>query len=76
MPIFYKSMGLLIGAKGLAVASPYILKKIVDAMTLAGTIDFNQAAIGILVFGGIRVLSNVFQELRMVMITKFIQKGI
>jgi len=41
MPTFYKSMALLFAAKGLAVASPYMLKKIVDAMTLAGTIDFS-----------------------------------
>jgi len=36
MGILYKSMVMLVGSKGLAVASPYILKKIVDAMTLAG----------------------------------------
>ena len=60
MPYFYKSMFLLVGSKGLAVASPYILKMIVDAMTLAGQIDFMQAALGIGVFGATRIMSNVF----------------
>ena len=59
MPIFYNSMFLLVGAKGLAVASPYILKKIVDAMTLVGTIDFQTAAGGILLFGAIRSISTI-----------------
>ena len=36
MHYFYKSLFLLVGSKGLAVASPYILKLIVDTMTLAG----------------------------------------
>jgi hypothetical protein len=73
MPTFWGSMGMLVVSKGLAVASPYILKKIVDAMTMAGTIDFQMAALGIMAFGGFRVMSNVFQEHRMVMITRFIQ---
>ena len=59
-------MALLVGSKGLAVASPYILKTIVDAMTMtAGVIDFNSAAIGICAFGVTRVASNLFQEYRM-----------
>jgi hypothetical protein len=53
-------MVLLVASKGLAVASPYILKTIVDSMTLAGAMDFNSAAIGIVLFGACRVLSNVF----------------
>ena len=76
MPAFWASMGLLVASKGLAVASPYILKKVVDAMTVAGTIDFHSAAIGILAFGAFRMASTAFQEYRMVMITKFIQNGL
>lgn len=55
--------------------SPYILKKVVDAMSVAGAVDFNAAAMGILLFGGARILSNIFQEWRMIEITKFIQLG-
>ena len=76
MPLFWGSMGLLVASKGLAVASPYILKQIVDAMTLVGTINFSSAAAGIFLFGGVRMLSNVFQEQRMILITKFIQNGL
>lgn len=76
MPLFWGSMGLLCASKGLAVASPYILKKVIDAMTVAGSIDFNTAALGIFTFGAFRMLSTVFQEWRMVMITKFIQEGL
>ena len=60
MHYFYKSMFLLLGSKGLAVASPYILKLIVDTMTLAGQIDFTHAALGIGVFGLTRIMSNAF----------------
>ena len=61
MGYFWNSMFLLVGSKGLAVASPYILKQIVDAMTMAsGTVDFQTAAMGILLFGGTRVVSNLF----------------
>ena len=59
-------MALLVGSKGLAVASPYILKKIVDAMTVAGSIDFSLAAAGIVTFGGVRLLSTIMQEQRMI----------
>ena len=62
MPIFYQSVALLIGSKGLAIASPYILKKIVDAMTMASTVDFHTAALGICFFGATRVLSTALQE--------------
>ena len=64
--LFYNSMVLLMGSKGLAVASPYILKQIVDSMTMATSVDFYTAAIGIGVFGLARMGSNIFQEMRMV----------
>lgn len=60
MHLLYKSMFLLVGSKGLAVASPYILKVIIDTMTIAGQIDIMSVSIGIGVFGLTRVLSNVF----------------
>ena len=68
--LFYKSCFLLVGGKGLAVASPYILKCVVDMMTMAGgAINFNTLAFGVGVFGVSRVFSNVFNEYRMKLIT-------
>ena len=69
-------MALLVASKALTVASPYILKKIVDAMTLAGTIDFNTAAAGIVTFGAFRYLGNWFQEQRMKLIIRWVQIGL
>ena len=58
--LLYSSTALLLGSKGLAIASPYILKTIVDSMTIAGSIDFYSAGLGIGLFGLCRVASNVF----------------
>jgi len=69
-------MVLLLGSKGLAVASPYILKQIVDSMTLAASVDFYTAAMGIGAFGLARLGSTVLQELRMIQIAKFINQGV
>lgn len=66
MNLVYKSMFLLIGSKGLAVASPYILKNIIDSMTIIGQIDFKFAGLGILLFGATRVVSTLMQEYRMI----------
>tara|TARA_B110000285_G_C14976901_1_gene539420 strand:+ start:357 stop:929 length:573 start_codon:yes stop_codon:yes gene_type:complete len=74
--LFYNSMVLLIGSKGLAVASPYILKQIVDSMTMAASVDFYSAGIGIGMFGLARVGATVFQEMRMLQISKFINEGV
>ena len=64
--LFYKSCFLLVGAKGLAVASPYFLKLIVDMMTVnPGAVNFSTLAGGIAVFGIARTFSNVFGEYRM-----------
>lgn len=66
-PLFYKSMALLVGSKGLAIASPYILKKIVDSMTIVGAaVDFGTVATGISLFGLTRVMSVYLQEKRMI----------
>ena len=48
---------MLIGSKGLVVASPYILKKVVDGMAVVGQLDFSGAALGICAFGAARVIS-------------------
>jgi ABC-type bacteriocin/lantibiotic exporter with double-glycine peptidase domain len=74
--LLYKSTLMLLGSKGLAITSPYILKTIVDSMTLAGNIDFYTAALGIGLFGLARVGSTMLQELRMVQIAQFINEGV
>ena len=53
-------MLLLVGSKGLSVASPYILKKIIDSMTVIGSVDFLSAGLGIGFFGIIRIASTIF----------------
>jgi len=63
-------------SKGLAIASPFFLKQIVDTMTLAGPIDFHKACFGIGLFGASRLLSTVLQEARMYMVATMIQNGI
>jgi len=64
MPTIYSSMFLLLASKGLTVASPYILKTIVDSMNTLSTVDFNTAATGILLFGGARLASVLISEYR------------
>ena len=66
MHLFYKSMVWLTASKSLAIASPYILKKIVDSITVAGSLDFWSASMGIGLFGLARVFSTAFQEYRMI----------
>ena len=64
--LVYTSTALLLFSKGLAIASPYILKLVVDAMAVPGAIDFKILTTGILVGGLTRVLSSVFSEMRMI----------
>ena len=72
----YSSTALLLAAKGLAIASPYILKVVVDAMAVPGAVDFQMVATGILLGGLTRVLGSLFQEWRMVQIARLIQEGV
>ena len=65
-PLLWKSMVMLAGSKSLAIASPYILKKIVDGMTLGVAMDFNTVALGIGCFGLARIGATMFQEARMI----------
>ena len=65
MHLFYSSMFLLTASKGLAVASPYILKTIVDSIAVAGSLDFYSASLGVAAFGLARVVSTVAAEVRM-----------
>ncbi len=45
-------------------------------MAEASKVDFNLACMGILAFGGARILSSVFNEIRMNQIAEVIQTGI
>jgi hypothetical protein len=55
--IFYKSCLLIAASKGLAVASPWFLKGVVDMMSVGGTLNLNHLWMGIGAFGLTRLLS-------------------
>jgi ABC-type transport system involved in Fe-S cluster assembly fused permease/ATPase subunit len=66
-------MLLILASKGLAIASPWFLKAVVDGMALGTGVDLKMAFLGIGAFGATRVLSNLLSEWRMWQITKIIQ---
>ena len=70
--IFRNSCFLIAASKGLAIASPWFLKGVVDLMTAAGPLDLYGLWFGIGAFGLSRLLSTCSQEWRMTMITDFI----
>jgi len=70
--LLWKSSALIVASKGLAFAGPWLLKQVVDSMTMAGAVDFTTAAIGITAFGAARAFSTSSQEYRMTMISRMI----
>lgn len=58
-------MVLLAISKSLAVTNPYFLKITVNALAEASKMDFSLALLGIAGFATTRLLSIVFQEIRM-----------
>ena len=70
--IFYKSMALIVISKGLAIASPWFLKGVVDSMTIASQLSFGTACIGIAAFTGSRFTGEVVHNFRMVMVSNMI----
>lgn len=70
--ILRNSCFLIAASKGLAVASPWFLKGVVDAMSIGGTLDLSNIWLGIGAFGLTRLLSTVSAEYRMLMVTDFI----
>ena len=70
--IFRNSCFLIAASKGLAVASPWFLKGVVDAMSVGGALDLSTLWLGIGAFGFTRLLSTMSQEYRMLMVTDFI----
>lgn len=63
-------------SKSLAVASPFFIKIAVNALAEASKMDFSLACMAIVGFGVTRIMSSVFQELRMNQISEIIQLGI
>ena len=73
--ILFNSCLLIAVSKGLAVASPWFLKGVIDAMGVASP-NLNTLWLGIGAFGLTRLLSTISAEWRMLMITDFISKGL
>ena len=69
-------MVLLMLSKSLAVASPFFINIAVNALAEASKMDFSLACMAIVGFGVTRIMSSVFQELRMNQISEIIQLGI
>lgn len=63
--LFYKSCAMIMVSKGLAIASPWFLKSVVDTMALGTNVCLNTAFLGIGAFGASRLISTILQEERM-----------
>jgi ATP-binding cassette subfamily B protein len=70
--LFYRSMAVVVASKGLAIASPWFLKGVVDTMALGVGVNLNIAFLGIGGFAATRLASALLQELRMWDISKII----
>jgi len=53
-------MLLVVASKGLAIASPWFLKAVVDGMALASAVDLKVAFMGVGAFGATRLASSIF----------------
>lgn len=74
--ILRNSCILIAASKGLAVASPWFLKGVIDAMSIGGTLNLSHIWFGIGAFGLTKLLSTATQEYRMLLVTDFIQRGL
>lgn len=70
--IFRNSCFLILVSKGLAVASPWFLKGVVDTMSFGAPVQLAPLLIGISAFGLTRLMSTASQEYRMIMLSDFI----
>lgn len=70
--LFYISSAMCIASKGLAIASPWFLKGVVDSMALGTGVNLNMAFLGIGAFGMTRLFSTLIQETRMMEVSKII----
>ena len=69
-------MAMIVMSKGLAVASPWFLKTIVDSMTVTSQLSFGTACLGIGAFCGARFMSELTNNVRMYMIQDMITRGV
>ena len=74
--LFRSSCILIAASKGLAIASPWFLKGVIDTMSAGGTLALAPLVYGIGAFGITRFLSSASQEYRMVLVADFIQRGL
>ena len=63
--LFRQSMILLLVAKSASLISPFCLKAAVNALAIAGAVDFNTACLSIGAFGLLRLISVIAAEIRM-----------
>ena len=60
MHLVYKSTAFLLVAKSLTIASPYLLKVVVDLMAAPGTMNYNMVVASIVAVGATRFVSSIF----------------
>ena len=70
--LFRNSCILIAASKGLAIASPWFLKGVVDTMSAGGTLTLSPLMFSIGAFGLTRFLSTASQEYRMILVAEFI----
>lgn len=70
--LFYTTTALIIASKGLAIASPWFLKSVVDCMALGNQLNLTTAFYGIGAFGFTRLASTLLAEVRMWDVSKII----
>ena len=70
--LFRNSCFLIAASKGLAMASPWFLKGVIDTMTAGGTLALTPLLVGVGAYGFTRLMSTASQEYRMILISDFI----
>ena len=74
--MFYSAMGMVLVSKGLAIASPWFLKGVIDSMTVTSQLSFGSACFGIAAFTGSRFGAELSNNVRMYMVMNLITSGV
>ena len=74
--MFYSAMGMVLVSKGLAIASPWFLKGVIDSMTVSSQLSFGSACLGIAAFTGSRFGAELSNNVRMYMVMNLITTGV
>ena len=74
--MFYSAMGMVLVSKGLAIASPWFLKGVIDSMTVTSQLSFGSACLGIAAFTGSRFGAELTNNVRMYMVMNLITTGV